>query len=111
MIRSGLYIIPFFCFALLLFQAAFAYPVAEDLAIHYYDHVLGIGNNIRQFYHESSRYVSYPLLFALLNGRWVMEHYFLVPLGLLLGLWGGLFLLIRGLTAIISVDPIGSGRV
>ncbi len=81
---------------LVLSLSFYVRPAAEDLSIHYYDQVLGLSGYIRSFYQdESSRYSSFPLLFVLLNGKFILTHYYLVALILLLSLWGIFFLSTR----------------
>ena len=111
LVAFGLSIAPFFCFATLLLLAFFTYPAAEDLAIHYYDGLWGTGNTIRQFYHESSRYFSYPLLFVLLKGRFFMDHYFLTALALLTGSWAILYWLLRTVAGILLAEDIRPARL
>lgn len=111
LVAVGLYLAPFLCFALLLALAFFTSPAAEDLAVHYYDRLLGTGDNIRQFYHQSSRYFSYPLLFVLLEGRFFMEHYFVIALALLTGLWSVLYWLSGTVMGILSDVPLPARRL
>jgi len=111
LVAFGLYIAPFLCFAMLLLLAFFTYPAAEDLAIHYYDGLLGVGKNIRTFYQESSRYFSYPLLFVLLRGRFFMDHYFLTAVALLTGWWAILYWLLQTVTGIMLSGTIPPRRL
>lgn len=111
LVAFGLYIAPFLCFAMLLLLAFFTYPAAEDLAIHYYDGLLGVGKNIRMFYQESSRYFSYPLLFVLLKGRFFMDHYFLTAVALLTGLWAILYWLLQTVTGILFAEDLRPARL
>ncbi|HEY4109426.1 hypothetical protein [Puia sp.] len=108
---AGLYIVPFLCFVLLVALSFFTYPSAEDLAVHYNDHLLGVGSYIRLFYQESSRYVSFPLIFFLLDGSFLMEHYFLAALVLLVMWYGVMVLLVRTVTGLLLPEQTGMRRV
>ena len=84
--------LPFVLLLVVLSLSFYVRPAAEDLSIHYYDQVYGLSGNIRSFYHnESSRYFSFPLLFVLLDGKFILTHYYLVALILLLSLWAIFF--------------------
>lgn len=106
-IQSGLFYVPFLLFIILLSLSFFAGPAAEDLAIYYYDNVLGVKKYISQFYHDNcSRYFSFPVVFMLFNGKYLLEHYYLIALGLFTALWGVLFLFVRVVTGALLVERI-----
>ncbi|MEO7922344.1 MAG: DUF6056 family protein [Chitinophagaceae bacterium] len=89
-------LLPFFILFLLLVLTFFCYPSAEDLSIHYYNNTKGLSGNIRDFYlHDSSRYFSFPLLFLLFDGDFIITHYYIVPVLLLLSLWAAFYYLLR----------------
>jgi hypothetical protein len=81
------WLLPYLYLCLLIIAAFFAYPTAEDLAIFYNSGKLGTAQYIHDFYAtRSGRYGSFPLLFVLASKRFLLEHYFIVPLVLTLAL-------------------------
>jgi hypothetical protein len=81
-------IIPYLLFSILLCLCFFCRPSAEDLAINYYSTNPGIVDFIRTFYlKEGSRYFSFPMVTLICHSRFMLEHYWIIPLTLMLLFW------------------------
>lgn len=80
-LNRAIFWFPFFILGILLLLSFYCHPTAEDIAIIYFNDTKGLVANIRDFYiNDSSRYFSFPLLFALFNCKFIVSHYYLVPI-------------------------------
>jgi small basic protein len=108
-LESAVFLTPFFVFIVLLSLSFFAGPAAEDLSIYHYDQVFGVREYIGRFYHsDCSRYFSFPLVFFMCHGGFLLGHYYIVPLVLLLALWSVLFFFVRVFTGLLPGERIPS---
>jgi hypothetical protein len=80
--------IPYLLFTILLCLCFFCRPSAEDLAINYYSTNPGFVDFIRTFYlKEGSRYFSFPIVTLICHSRFMLDHYWIIPLTLMLLFW------------------------
>jgi hypothetical protein len=80
--------LPYLLLLILLLLCFFCRPSAEDLAINYYSINPGIIGFIKLYYQkEGSRYFSFPLITMICHSRFVLEHYWIVPLSLMGLFW------------------------
>jgi hypothetical protein len=87
-ISDCLLYLPYLLFFILLLLCFFCRPSAEDLAINYYSTNPGISGFIKSFYlKEGSRYISFPLVTIICHSRFMLEHYWILPLVLMLLFW------------------------
>jgi hypothetical protein len=81
-------IIPYLFFTILLCLCFFCRPSAEDLAINYYSSNPGIVDFVKNFYQkEGSRYFSFPIVTMICHSRFMLDHYWIIPLALMLLFW------------------------
>jgi hypothetical protein len=100
-----LFYMPFLLFILLMLLSFFCSPSAEDLAINYFSYKPGIIAFIKQFYHnEGSRYFSFSLVTILCHGRFILEHYYIVPLALFLSFWAAMYGIINTIARVLRID-------
>ena len=77
--------LPYLLSLILFCLCLFCKPSAEDLAIHYFSSTQGILGFIKTFYlQEGSRYFSFPLVTIICHSRFMLEHYWIIPLVLYL---------------------------
>ena len=83
--------IPYLLFAILLSLCFFCRPSAEDLAINYYSTNPGILDFVRSFYQkEGSRYFSFPIVTLICHSRFMLDHYWILPLLLMIYILAGI---------------------
>ena len=104
-------IIPYLLFAVLLSLCFFCRPSAEDLAINYYSTNPGIADFVRTFYlKEGSRYFSFPIVTLICHSRFMLDHYWILPLMLMLSFWFALKGALKSLVIFLDI-PVSSRLV
>lgn len=105
------FIIPCLLFAILLCLCFFCRPSAEDLAINYYSTNPGIVEFIRSFYQkEGSRYFSFPIVTVICHSRFMLDHYWIIPLTLMFVFWFTLKGVLKSLTDFLDIR-VSSGKI